>query len=256
MLIPFQDDDTLCNGASSTLLPKKLVGGTFQYKDTVMPSCFYAVDSYDPQQYWNGLFKGIILVRILRYTLTGPKTFVTGPPNLGNATLDSFSPKADWTWEDGNFDYTKFFSLIVSISADEDLVDWSRETLAWLQSQGFDINNVNHIWLLQFLFLATINSQLTFSAQTWNQHRIQIHRGPNRSPTDMFVFDMFVNGDPPPAQPATTTMTTTTMTTTRTILLYNVVLVAHPPSLVIPPNVSQHTLLLSDELHAFMTARI
>ncbi|KAJ7052700.1 hypothetical protein C8F01DRAFT_1212317 [Mycena amicta] len=59
---------------------------------------------------------------------------------------------------------------------------------------GFDINNVNHIWLLQFLFLATINSQLAFFAQTWNQHRIQIRRGPNRSPTDMFVFDMFVNG--------------------------------------------------------------
>nr|GAT43777.1 predicted protein [Mycena chlorophos] len=59
---------------------------------------------------------------------------------------------------------------------------------------GLDINNLNHIWLLQFLFLATINAQLAFFAQTWNQHRIQIRRGPNRSPTDMFVFDMFVNG--------------------------------------------------------------
>ncbi|KAF7310367.1 hypothetical protein HMN09_00578700 [Mycena chlorophos] len=59
---------------------------------------------------------------------------------------------------------------------------------------GLDINNLNHIWLLQFLFLATINAQLAFFAQTWNQHRIQIRRGPNRSPRDMFVFDMFVNG--------------------------------------------------------------
>ncbi|KAJ7217824.1 hypothetical protein GGX14DRAFT_357090 [Mycena pura] len=59
---------------------------------------------------------------------------------------------------------------------------------------GLDINNANHIWLLQFLFLGTINAQLAFFAQTWNQHRIQIRRGPNRSPTDMFVFDMFVNG--------------------------------------------------------------
>ncbi|KAJ7061387.1 hypothetical protein C8F01DRAFT_987671, partial [Mycena amicta] len=121
----------------------------------VMPSCFYAVDSYDPQRYWNGLFKGIIL--ILCYTLTGPKTFVTGATKLGkcNARLmniltvtprliayaavqaRTMLSKTDWTWEDGNFDYTKFFSLIVSIFADEDLVDWSRETLAWLQSQVF-----------------------------------------------------------------------------------------------------------------------
>ncbi|KAF7289552.1 hypothetical protein MKEN_01504000 [Mycena kentingensis (nom. inval.)] len=59
---------------------------------------------------------------------------------------------------------------------------------------GLDINNTNHIWLLQFIFLPIINAQLAFFAQTWNQHRLQIRRGPNRSPTDMFVFDMFVNG--------------------------------------------------------------
>ncbi|KAJ6518122.1 hypothetical protein C8R47DRAFT_1232125 [Mycena vitilis] len=57
-----------------------------------------------------------------------------------------------------------------------------------------DINNIAHIWLLHFLFLATINSQLAFFAQSWNQHRIQIRNGPNRSPADMFVFDMLVHG--------------------------------------------------------------
>ncbi|KAJ7318081.1 hypothetical protein DFH08DRAFT_917574 [Mycena albidolilacea] len=59
---------------------------------------------------------------------------------------------------------------------------------------GLDINNIAHIWLLHFLFLGTINSQLAFFAESWNQHRIQIRNSPNRSPTDMFVFDMFVNG--------------------------------------------------------------
>ncbi|KAJ6449897.1 hypothetical protein C8R45DRAFT_1057262 [Mycena sanguinolenta] len=59
---------------------------------------------------------------------------------------------------------------------------------------GLDINNVAHIWLLHFLFLGTINSQLTFFAEAWNQHRIQIRNSANRSPTDMFVFDMFING--------------------------------------------------------------
>ncbi|KAF8182221.1 hypothetical protein K438DRAFT_1908098 [Mycena galopus ATCC 62051] len=59
---------------------------------------------------------------------------------------------------------------------------------------GLDINNVAHIWLLHLLFLGTINTQLTFFAESWNQHRIQIRNGANWCPTDMFVFDMYVNG--------------------------------------------------------------
>lgn len=59
---------------------------------------------------------------------------------------------------------------------------------------GLDINNVNHIWLFHHLFLSTINSVLAFFAQSWNKHRIQIRRGPNRSPADMFGFDMLVHG--------------------------------------------------------------
>jgi hypothetical protein len=42
--------------------------------------------------------------------------------------------------------------------------------------------------------LETINSQLAFFAQGWNRHRIQIRHGPNRSPADMFGFDMIVHG--------------------------------------------------------------
>ncbi|KAF8202814.1 hypothetical protein K438DRAFT_1932681 [Mycena galopus ATCC 62051] len=57
---------------------------------------------------------------------------------------------------------------------------------------GLDINNVAHIWLLHLL--GTINTQLTFFAELWNQHHIQIRNGANRSPTDMFVCDMYVNG--------------------------------------------------------------
>lgn len=61
-------------------------------------------------------------------------------------------------------------------------------------SHGLDINNNNHIWLLHLLFLPAINAQLNFFAESWNQHRIQIRDGPNRSPADMFGFDMFVHG--------------------------------------------------------------
>lgn len=59
---------------------------------------------------------------------------------------------------------------------------------------GLDINNVNHIWLLHHLFLNTLNEQLAFWAESWNQHHIQIRHGPNRSPADMFGFDMLVQG--------------------------------------------------------------
>jgi hypothetical protein len=59
---------------------------------------------------------------------------------------------------------------------------------------GLNINNMHHIWLVHYLFLPMINFQLSFFAESWNQHRIHIRNGPNRSPADMFGFDMFVHG--------------------------------------------------------------
>ena len=59
---------------------------------------------------------------------------------------------------------------------------------------GLDINNIHHIWLIHHLFLSTINQQLAFFADAWNQHRIQIRDGPNHSPADLFGFDMMVHG--------------------------------------------------------------
>lgn len=59
---------------------------------------------------------------------------------------------------------------------------------------GLDINNTHHIWLLHHLFLQTLNQQLSFFAESWNHHKIQIRGGPNRSPVDMFNFDMLIHG--------------------------------------------------------------
>jgi hypothetical protein len=59
---------------------------------------------------------------------------------------------------------------------------------------GLDSNSNHHIWLLHHLFLPVINERLAFFAESWNQHRIQIQNGPNRSPADMFGFDMLVCG--------------------------------------------------------------
>ncbi|KAG6849056.1 hypothetical protein H0H93_011639 [Arthromyces matolae] len=59
---------------------------------------------------------------------------------------------------------------------------------------GLNIENPHHIWLLHFLFLQSINNQLEFFAESWNQHKIQIRNGRNRSPADMFTFDTIVHG--------------------------------------------------------------
>ncbi|KAJ7224525.1 hypothetical protein GGX14DRAFT_350640 [Mycena pura] len=75
---------------------------------------------------------------------------------------------------------------------------WSDHFITLELRYGLDSNNPAHIWLLHFLFLSTINSQLEFFAESWNQHRIQIRNGPNRSPTDMFVNG--VRGDQLPPE--------------------------------------------------------
>jgi hypothetical protein len=71
---------------------------------------------------------------------------------------------------------------------------WSDYFTALELRYGLDINNPNHIWLLHHLFLGILNSILTFFAQSWNEHHIQIRGAPNRSPVDMFGFDQLVHG--------------------------------------------------------------
>ncbi|KAJ7581933.1 hypothetical protein C8J56DRAFT_1168525 [Mycena floridula] len=58
---------------------------------------------------------------------------------------------------------------------------------------GLDANNQNHLWLIHYLFLATINDHLALFAQGWNEHRISTSTV-NCSPVDMFTFDSYVNG--------------------------------------------------------------
>jgi hypothetical protein len=71
---------------------------------------------------------------------------------------------------------------------------WADHFVMLELSFGLNINNANHIWLLHHLFLPVINSILSFFAQSWNEHKIDIRDGPNRSPADMFGFDMLVHG--------------------------------------------------------------
>ena len=71
---------------------------------------------------------------------------------------------------------------------------WSNAFTALELHYGLDINSPHHLWLLHHLFLPILNQHLSFFAEAWNHHRIQIHDGPNRSPADMFGFDMLIHG--------------------------------------------------------------
>ncbi|KAG8921378.1 hypothetical protein FRC01_000283 [Tulasnella sp. 417] len=59
---------------------------------------------------------------------------------------------------------------------------------------GLNINNHNHLWLLQYLFLLDINTEANYFRDSWNNHVIQMRGQRSRSPADMFGFDMFVYG--------------------------------------------------------------
>jgi hypothetical protein len=48
----------------------------------------------------------------------------------------------------------------------------------------------DHIWLLQFLFMASIHEDALRWAAAWNLHKMQIKHERSRSPTDMFAFGM------------------------------------------------------------------
>jgi len=87
---------------------------------------------------------------------------------------------------------------------------WAEAFTDFEINHGLDINNTHHIWLLHHLFLQALNNQLSFFAESWNQHQMQIHDGPNRSLADMFGFDMLVHGlhgDRPFPDPAEENMT-------------------------------------------------
>ncbi|KAI0077128.1 hypothetical protein K474DRAFT_1562219, partial [Panus rudis PR-1116 ss-1] len=57
---------------------------------------------------------------------------------------------------------------------------------------GFNVNNMDHILLLHYLFLPQINNDLAFFASGWNHHKVSGTGG--RTPSEMFGWDMYVHG--------------------------------------------------------------
>ena len=52
----------------------------------------------------------------------------------------------------------------------------------------------SHIWLLQYLFLPSINRDAVDWAESWNHHSLSQHGQRQSSPKDMFFFGMIQNG--------------------------------------------------------------
>ena len=59
---------------------------------------------------------------------------------------------------------------------------------------ALDTNNDAHIWLLHFLFLASINSDATMWAKTWNNHMLARRGGRHQSPSQMYLHGMLEHG--------------------------------------------------------------
>lgn len=59
---------------------------------------------------------------------------------------------------------------------------------------ALDTNNDAHIWLLHFLFLASINSDATMWAKTWNNHTLARHGCHHQSPSQMYLHGMLQHG--------------------------------------------------------------
>lgn len=59
---------------------------------------------------------------------------------------------------------------------------------------GLDPDRSEHIWLLHHLFLSSINQDAQEWAEAWNSHTLHLRGEPDRSPKDIFFFDMLQRG--------------------------------------------------------------
>ena len=80
---------------------------------------------------------------------------------------------------------------------------WTDLLMDLEERHGLDIDNLNHIWLMQILFLPMLNNDLNVFQSAWNNHVVRWSGKEHRSPADLFVMGMFecgVRGYQLPAQ--------------------------------------------------------
>ncbi|TDL17105.1 hypothetical protein BD410DRAFT_816580 [Rickenella mellea] len=71
---------------------------------------------------------------------------------------------------------------------------WKQFFILLETNHRLDPERNEHIWLLHHLFLDAINQDALDWAEAWNSHTLEIQGGRNRSPRDIFFFDMLQLG--------------------------------------------------------------
>jgi hypothetical protein len=61
-------------------------------------------------------------------------------------------------------------------------------------TEGLDIDNPAHIWLLHHLFLDNINRDALVWAETWNNHKLQVRGERQQTPQERFFVSMVEDG--------------------------------------------------------------
>ncbi|KAJ7053142.1 hypothetical protein C8F01DRAFT_1167577 [Mycena amicta] len=124
-------------------LDAKLNAGTYVFKTSVFPSCFYKDGSYTQGEPENGLFRGLVFTRgalpDARSAVRLCNIWKMTPRMVGYVACQvrTMLSKADWGPKDGDFDYVTFFKRVLALFEDPTLEDWSRETLAFLQNEVY-----------------------------------------------------------------------------------------------------------------------
>ncbi|KAJ6543599.1 hypothetical protein DFH09DRAFT_37905 [Mycena vulgaris] len=133
---------------------EKLAAGKVDLDASDFPSFLWEFDSYDPDNFDDGLLRGELVLRVLRHIWTAPSSAYMGldngipavcnarlheyfkitPPMIGYAVAQARTMIAttDWTSRDGSYSYEDLFDAIVQLLSDpED--PWVTETLNWFQ---------------------------------------------------------------------------------------------------------------------------
>jgi hypothetical protein len=61
-------------------------------------------------------------------------------------------------------------------------------------TEGLDVDNPAHIWLLHHLFLDKINRDALVWAETWNNHKLQVRGERQQTPQERFFVSMLEDG--------------------------------------------------------------
>ncbi|KAK7021003.1 hypothetical protein R3P38DRAFT_3318280 [Favolaschia claudopus] len=163
---PTDDSEPTPTPAAKKALKALMKGKTIEKKPALTgasdawPSCFYAENSFNPDDPENGLFCSQFILRVLRHTWTTPSSAIDGctkipkichanghgqfkvtPRMLGYACAQARTmiSTSEWTEKDGSYKYDKMFDNVLALFEADETDPWAVETLEWLQNGVFGV---------------------------------------------------------------------------------------------------------------------